>query len=270
MSWDVAMSGDGPGLARRVKQGDILSTSATYDTSKASWYEVMGIMVVGITDGPDGGVDPFTGHVDQTDYLTHGRLPENIEPRRRQSESGLHNPIRLRQGPFTSKGHDPQLPLHAGRPVAAAAAGAAAVGAPGALLTFVNEDNPLTVRFHTITACKAPCTGSGGIRYPLAGAGPCSTPAQLGYGPTISTHRRSTPTGTRDAVDTRGRRPRAKANAQRRRPDGPRQSLIGRVHRHDDVEDAEEPDAGTYTYFCRIHPFMRGAFRVVPKQRVEG
>jgi plastocyanin len=22
---------------------------------------------------------------------------------------------------------------------------------------------------------------------------------------------------------------------------------------------------GTYTYFCRIHPFMRGAFRVVPK-----
>ena len=21
--------------------------------------------------------------------------------------------------------------------------------------------------------------------------------------------------------------------------------------------------AGTYTYFCRIHPFMRGAFRVV-------
>jgi plastocyanin len=23
---------------------------------------------------------------------------------------------------------------------------------------------------------------------------------------------------------------------------------------------------GTYTYFCRIHPFMRGAFRVVPLQ----
>jgi plastocyanin len=22
---------------------------------------------------------------------------------------------------------------------------------------------------------------------------------------------------------------------------------------------------GTYTYFCRIHPFMRGAFRVVKK-----
>jgi plastocyanin len=22
--------------------------------------------------------------------------------------------------------------------------------------------------------------------------------------------------------------------------------------------------AGTYTYFCRIHPFMRGGFEVVP------
>jgi plastocyanin len=27
---------------------------------------------------------------------------------------------------------------------------------------------------------------------------------------------------------------------------------------------------GTYTYFCRIHPFMRGSFRVVPKKTVKG
>ena len=25
--------------------------------------------------------------------------------------------------------------------------------------------------------------------------------------------------------------------------------------------------AGTYTYFCRIHPFMRGAFRVVSDKK---
>ncbi len=24
--------------------------------------------------------------------------------------------------------------------------------------------------------------------------------------------------------------------------------------------------AGTYSYFCRVHPFMRGSFRVVPKK----
>jgi hypothetical protein len=27
---------------------------------------------------------------------------------------------------------------------------------------------------------------------------------------------------------------------------------------------------GTYTYFCRIHPFMRGSFRVVPRKTVKG
>jgi len=26
---------------------------------------------------------------------------------------------------------------------------------------------------------------------------------------------------------------------------------------------------GTYTYFCRIHPFMRGAFKVVPKGKAK-
>ena len=31
-------------------------------------------------------------------------------------------------------------------------------------------------------------------------------------------------------------------------------------------KDAEEPEGGTYTYFCRVHPFMRGAFRVVKKK----
>jgi len=24
---------------------------------------------------------------------------------------------------------------------------------------------------------------------------------------------------------------------------------------------------GTYTYFCRVHPFMRGSFRVVAKKK---
>ena len=28
------------------------------------------------------------------------------------------------------------------------------------------------------------------------------------------------------------------------------------------MDDATEHQPGTYTYFCRIHPFMRGAFRV--------
>ena len=68
------------GNGKPAESGDTLSVHATYDTSKASWYEVMGIMVVGITDHQvPGGVDPFSGKVDQTDTLTHPRLKENVD-----------------------------------------------------------------------------------------------------------------------------------------------------------------------------------------------
>ena len=33
------------------------------------------------------------------------------------------------------------------------------------------------------------------------------------------------------------------------------------------VEDAADLKPGTYTYFCRVHPFMRGAFKVKDKSR---
>ncbi len=104
VSWDVAMSATNPDWRVQIKRGDILRVSATYDTSKASWYEVMGIMIAGITLGDEGGVDPFTGRVDQTDYLTHGRLRENIDPpATRRVNPGYANSLKLRQGPFSSK-----------------------------------------------------------------------------------------------------------------------------------------------------------------------
>ena len=83
---------DRPELEGRDQEGGRASISATYDTTRASWYEVMGIMVIGITNGADGGVDPFTGDVDQTDYLTHGRLPENIDIGVRQPQPGPQQP----------------------------------------------------------------------------------------------------------------------------------------------------------------------------------
>ncbi len=87
-----------------IKKGDILSTNATYDTTKASWYEVMGIMVVGITKTDDGGVDPFVTAPDQTDYLTHGRLKENMDPAgTRKVNKAYVNSLKYRTGPFVSK-----------------------------------------------------------------------------------------------------------------------------------------------------------------------
>ena len=92
---------------------------------------------------------------------------------------------------------------------------------PGQPLTFVNDDAAQNV-FHTITACRAPCTATTGIAFPLANGPTVFDSGELGFGPagfTPAANRKEwqTPTTLTD---------------------------------------------GTYTYFCRIHPFMRGAFRV--------
>jgi plastocyanin len=76
--------------------------------------------------------------------------------------------------------------------------------------------------FHTITACKAPCNRSTGIGYPLANGPVDFDSGELGYGPPGFT---------------------AAAN-------------------RDTWTIPSNLPTGTYTYFCRVHPFMRGSFRV--------
>ena len=88
-------------------------------------------------------------------------------------------------------------------------------------LTFVNRDARRDV-MHTVTACRAPCTRTTGIAYPLADAKVGFDSGNLGYGPRGFT-----------------------AAKNRIRWTTPKTL-----------------DPGLYTYFCRVHPFMRGAFRV--------
>ena len=75
---------------------------------------------------------------------------------------------------------------------------------------------------HTITACRLPCNRDSGIAYPRADGPVDFDSGVLGTGPRGLT-----------------------AAANRKTWDTP-----------DDLQD------GTYSYFCRIHPFMRGSFRV--------
>jgi hypothetical protein len=75
---------------------------------------------------------------------------------------------------------------------------------------------------HSITSCRAPCNRTTGIAYPLADGKVRFDSGNLGFGP-----RGMTPAANRAVWRT----------PRRLRP-------------------------GTYTYFCRVHPFMRGAFRV--------
>jgi len=76
--------------------------------------------------------------------------------------------------------------------------------------------------YHTITACRAPCNRETGIAYPLADGPVDFDSGELGYGPAGLTAAANRVTWST--------------------PTG--------------------LDPGTYTYFCRVHPFMRGAFRV--------
>ena len=218
VSWDVSMTATKPDWRVAVKAGDVLETTATYDSGRASWYESMGIMVAWMADGTDGR-DPFTEAVDEPGLLTHGHLPENdnhggepasddyVDARKLPSQQDRVSVIPIdnfvyARGDLTVADSVPTV-------------------AKGQAITFDNTiDAPLANGiWHTITACKAPCDRSTGIAYPLADGDVTFDSGELGIaGP---------PTAGRLTWDT-----------------------------------PTDLDTGTYTYFCRIHPSMRGAFRV--------
>jgi plastocyanin len=217
VSWDVAMTGTRPDWRVKVRRGDVLSTTATYDSSRAAWWESMGIMIVYMADGGPGR-NPFERRVDYPGRPTHGHLPEN------NNHGGgpggnLPNPLRMRDGvtvsgpldvlDFKFTLGDLSLPGTAGRPP---------VVKRGQSITFRNVDDPRAI-YHSITSCKPPCNRDTGIAYPIADG-----PVQFESGTLGS----AVPPAT------------------------------GRL----DWRTPRNLDPGTYTYFCRIHPFMRGAFRV--------
>ena len=220
VSWDVAMTATLPKWRVKVKRGDVLSVSATYDSKRASWYESMGIMPVAFAPGAPGGVDPFSGKLERHGRITHGRLREN---RNHGGEpAGLPDARKLVGVAATT---DPlaitDFFYGQGDMLRGGAASRPPMVAPGQSLTFLNRDAARTI-YHTITACKAPCNRTTGIAYPLADGPVDFDSGELGFGPegfTAAANRDSWSTPTNLGV-------------------------------------------GTYTYFCRVHPFMRGSFRV--------
>ncbi|MEA2124206.1 MAG: hypothetical protein QOI80_988 [Solirubrobacteraceae bacterium] len=232
VSWDVAMTGTQPDWRIAVKAGDQLSTTVTYDTRRASWYESMGIMVAFYADGirPEA-VDPFAADVPTRGLLTHGHLPENDQ--HGGQPLGLPNPLAALSGARTRKVGIRDFVYQRGDLALTGAAGRPPVVRRGRRLKFTNFDavkgqDAHQAVYHTITACRAPCNRTAGIAYPLANAAPrrMFDSGELGYGPSLG----SLPLT-----------PAAQRNTWRTPRDLP---------------------TGTYAYFCRVHPFMRGAFRV--------
>ena len=217
VSWDVTMTATRSDWRVKLRKGDVLSTSATYDTTRGAWWESMGIMVAWMAEsGP--GVDPFKRRVSFAGPPTHGHLAENDNhggrptgmPDARNLPDGAENPGNVDMVDFKYQLGDLSLAAPAGLPP---------VIRPGQTLNFRNQVDDKKAIYHSITSCKAPCNKSTGIAYPIADGDVQFESGTLGSAapPTTGALEWKTPEGL---------------------------------------------DAGTYTYFCRIHPFMRGAFRV--------
>jgi plastocyanin len=244
-----------------VKKGDVLSVSGTYDTRTTSWYEVMAIMPVAITNVPAGGVDPFLVNTAVPGVLTHGHLPEN-DHHGGASGRDLSDARRLPDGPRTPTVDISQFIYRQGDLTGAGAAGRPPVVSVGQPLTFVNDDASRNI-FHTITACKLPCNRSAGIGYPLAnGAGGGFDSGELGFGPTIDMGLYA---GGSGSVPITAVVPKPADKAKCKGVPG----LVGIIANGcvgtQVYKTPKNLRPGTYSYFCRIHPFMRGAFRVVKK-----
>jgi plastocyanin len=227
VSWDVAMGGTPPDWKVEVQPGDEVSVHATYDTKRADWYEVMGIMPAIVYNGtlPD---DPDVKDaqdptLSQTEgELTHGHLAENDN--HGGAPTGAPDPFSLPSVPAPNNTIGIQKFAYHGDP---SAGPSVPTIEPGQALNFRNYDAvPDVNAFHTITSCKEPCTGSTGIAYPVANGPVTFDSGELGFN------------GNQGAV---GNAPAANRDTWQAPRDLP---------------------SGTYTYFCRIHPFMRGAFRV--------
>jgi plastocyanin len=187
----------------------------------------MGIMPVAVYNGTGvGGVGPFSKSLDRKGVLTHGHLAENRN--HGGAPTFLPDPRKLQSiapsNPIGITDYRYQQGDLAG------------VGnqkklprvKAGQSLTFKNNDaNTQPYTFHSITDCEAPCNRSTGIAYPIANGPKTFDSGQLGF------NRAPYNLGNAPAVGT------------------------------DTWKTPKNLKPGVYTYFCRIHPFMRGAFRVV-------
>jgi hypothetical protein len=283
-SWDMAMTVTGAPLGWKVKiaEVDIIRLNAVYDSDDASWYENMGIVVAYVaTDDPiePAGVDVFAPDVEVVDgipttaltppgnwldgwtppsctpdlegldgmktlclrgQVTHGAVPESANGGDPCGEAGC-KPLTDKAGPVVSEIRSVGFTY-----------GEADMGVIETTgLPTLERDKP--ARFwsydsaakvwHTFTRCALPCTGGTLMNYPIANGGagvPGDTmdfeSMEIGFGLFWE----------------------------------PAKSQLGGSKQYDEkwltdgvYWEFTPKEAGTFAFYCRIHPGMRGAFRVV-------
>ena len=281
-SWDFSMTVTGAPLDWKVKikPGDRIRLNAVYDDQISSWYENMGIVVGYVAPkdphGPPG-LDVFDKHVRIVDGVpAKARLPKGTfafgyRPKLchpsltgRTKVLCLHGQVThgaLKENAHTSppctKASCPPLTKKVGPMVTDIYAAGFTYGVAdqgvidqtgipqvkrGQAVRFWNLDNAMYV-WHTFTACRYPCSGPTSVNYPLADGGNGRPndrmnfeSMELGYGMFFD--------------PTKSQLGGSKPYDQQWMQDGAMWSF---TPTHD----------GVYTFFCRIHPGMRGAFKVV-------
>jgi hypothetical protein len=284
-SWDFSMTVTGSTLGWKVKiaEGDILRLNAIYDSQNASWYENMGIVVAMVVpkEYEDQieknaeslayhgglGIDVFDDNVildqglpvlatEAPGWATPSCTPDAVSPTKRLCLRGQVTHGHMEEASHHGGAAGPALPEAPGQVVDQLVSvgftyGQADLGLAGTMgvpqlklgksARFWNLDSPLDI-WHTWTRCKEPCTGGTGISYPLAngGTGLSDTmdfdSTEIGYGLFFS-----------PASGQLG---------------GPNKST-GEALQDGLFWDFTPSQTGTFSLFCRIHPFMRGVFQVV-------
>jgi hypothetical protein len=250
-SWDFSMTGTGlPYWGIRVRPGDRLRINAAYDTRWQATYEDMGIAMLAIAPNrSDGsptapGLNPFKVRRDRSRNCWRRSRGLKARPRVLCDKGLPTHGHQAANGNYG--GPDGQWTAGPGAPTRDVGianfkyypgdfGGVSQSGVPtvklGDTLRFTNFDG--TSIYHSITTCRFPCLGATGASFPIANGRTSSgrrldlDSGELGIGaPEI----------------------------------GPaKQDLSWRLP----VTAAEGFQPGeTVTYFCRIHPFMRGAFQV--------
>jgi len=247
ISWDMAMGGTARDWRPRLNAGDVLRVSATYETRRASWYESMGIMVAweawdsergldpftGVVDPrahPSAGTNPFAHAVDQRGYLTHGHLAEN-------SYYGGSSFIGVNPMAWAECARS-KVPIVGFRYLPGDFTSHGSLRCiptvtEGHSLEFVNKDAPQGGTFNPINPNPLYMAS---IFHTVTS---CKNPCNLNYGIAYPLAGGSVQFDSGELGDgTPG---------------------VGRLS----WSTPANLPPGTYTFFCRIHPWMRGVFRVI-------
>ncbi|HVL32767.1 MAG TPA: hypothetical protein VM600_04215 [Actinomycetota bacterium] len=266
LSWDFSMTVAGlPYWKVNLPRTAMLRIRSIHETEMASWYEGMGIAVAYVWPGTLAGVDAFDPATRIVNDLSAEACRSQIASMSSFPKDADGNPLICARGNIT---HGP-LP-EAGRlgdrnitpwqparelPVTDTIHMAGFLYEPGdtgtwtsvgiptvkrtAPLTFVNEDAAANI-FHTVTGCAYPCNGLYTLSYPRADFG-AGSPALAGGG-----HVQFDSANLGIVPDPLGI--------------GPSKGTIAWSM----VPAEFGLNAGDIaTYFCRVHPSMRGAFKVV-------